>query len=122
MDGDERVTIEQLEAANAELRRVNARLAREKLGKANSAAASLLAKVEAEREELARRLGELPSGDPVADERRALIRRVEELHQQVLAQEHELRELKRMRLWRVSSRYHSIKALLLRKKTGRAAS
>lgn len=119
---DDPLTREQLEAANADLRRANARLAREKLGKADSAAASLLAGLEAEREELARRLGDLPSGDPVADERRALIRRVEELHEQVLAQERELRELKSMRLWTLVSGYHSIRALVSRKGTRRPAS
>jgi hypothetical protein len=116
VDGE--LTREQLEEANAELRRANARLAREKLGKADSAAATLLAGLEAEREELARRVGELPSADPVADERRALIRRVEELHEQVLAQERELRQLKQMRAWRLASTYHGLTARLRRRTHG----
>jgi hypothetical protein len=116
---DNRLTREQLETANSDLRRANARLGREKLGKADSAAASLLAGLEAEREELARRLADLPSDDPVADERRALIRRVEELHEQVLAQERELQELKSMRL---RTLLYSIRALVSRKRTRRPAS
>jgi hypothetical protein len=116
VDGE--LTREQLEEANAALRRANARLAREKLGKADSAAATLLARLEAEREELARRVGELPSGDLVADERRALIRRVEELHEQVLAQERELRQLKQMRAWRLASTYHGLTARLRRRTHG----
>lgn len=96
-----------LEAANAELRRANARLGREWLGKADSAAASLLAKLESERAELEEQLGGYERLDPQAAERRALIHRVDELHEQVLAQDRQLREVTGTRAWRLAARYWS---------------
>jgi capsule polysaccharide export protein KpsE/RkpR len=97
-----------LERANAELRRANARLARARLGKADSAAASLLGKLEAEKEELEARLSGIDPRDPEGParaERRALITRVEELHEQLLAQDRELRGMTSTRVWRFAARY-----------------
>jgi hypothetical protein len=111
---DGELTREQLEAANEALREANARLARKWLGKSNSAAASLLARLEAEREELDTRLGKLEPRDPVVADRYALIKRIEELHAQALSQEQELLEIKRRRVWRLARRYSAVKSALLR--------
>jgi hypothetical protein len=108
VDTGDQLTIQQLEAANAELRQINARLARKWLGKSDSAAASLLAKLEAERLELEARLGKLEPRDPESlarADRQALLVRVEELHEQALAQDRALRELTSSRTWRLVSRY-----------------
>ena len=108
MDADD-LTVDQLRAANAELQRANVLLARRRFGKADSAAASLLAKLEAERDELEARLGKLEPLDPVAAERRALIGRVEELHGQVLAQQQQLHEITATRTWRLAARYWAMR-------------
>jgi 2-polyprenyl-3-methyl-5-hydroxy-6-metoxy-1,4-benzoquinol methylase len=99
-----------LEVANADLRRENARLARKKLGKAGSAAASLLANLEADRVELDARLGKIDPLDPEGParaERRALLKRVEELHGQLLAQDRAMRDLTSTRGFRFVTRYWS---------------
>ncbi|MDQ2911482.1 MAG: class I SAM-dependent methyltransferase [Actinomycetota bacterium] len=106
-----------LERANAELRRANARLARSRLGKADSAAASLLARLEAERKELEARLAEVDPRDPEAAtraERQALIKRVEELHEQALAQDRQLRAMTSTRAWRLATRFWSTRDRLKR--------
>jgi 2-polyprenyl-3-methyl-5-hydroxy-6-metoxy-1,4-benzoquinol methylase len=94
-----------LEAANEELRRTNARLGREWLGKADSAAASLLAKLEWERAELEQLLAGFDRSDPVTAERKSLVSRIEQLHEQVLAQDRQLREMAGTRVWRLAGRY-----------------
>lgn len=98
-----------LESANEELRRANARLAREQLGKADSAAASLVARLEAERAalEAAKRhlAGELDPEAAARAERQALVQRIEELHDQVLAQDRQLRDLTATRGFRLVTSY-----------------
>jgi 2-polyprenyl-3-methyl-5-hydroxy-6-metoxy-1,4-benzoquinol methylase len=98
-----------LETANLELRRTNARLGRQWLGKGDSAAASLLAKLEAERAELEQHLSGFDRGDPETAERRALVRRIDQLHEQVLAQDRQLREMIATRAWRLAARYWSVR-------------
>lgn len=64
----ERSDVARLEAAIAELERANRRLARERLGVAESAAASVLAKLDAANEEIARLRRELYPGEVPSDE------------------------------------------------------
>ena len=100
-----------LEQANRELRRTNARLAKGKLAKADSAAATLIANLELERQALEeRRLRE--SYDPEdPTERQAHLRRIDELERQ-------LNEVTATRAWRVVTRYWALKrALLGRRRT-----
>lgn len=95
-----------LEHANRELRRVNARLARDRLGKADSAAATVLGKLERERTALEERRRAHPT------ERQAQLRRIEELHEQALAQERQLREMTSTRAWRLATRYWGMRDAL----------
>jgi 2-polyprenyl-3-methyl-5-hydroxy-6-metoxy-1,4-benzoquinol methylase len=105
-----------LEEANETLRRANARLARSRMGKANSAASSLLATLEREKSELATLQEQLDPKrallDPVAAERQALVRRIEELHEQALLLDRELRAMVSTRVWRLAGRYWRLRDVI----------
>jgi 2-polyprenyl-3-methyl-5-hydroxy-6-metoxy-1,4-benzoquinol methylase len=107
-----------LEEANQTLRRANARLARSRMGKANSAASSLLATLERERTELATLQEQLEPKrallDPAAIEREALVRRIEELHEQTLLLDREVRAMVSTRVWRLAGRYWRLRDVFRR--------
>jgi SAM-dependent methyltransferase len=86
--------VRNLERANHELRSANVRLARSPLGKADSAAATLLGQ---------RRRDSYDSAD--LTERQVHLRRIEELHEQALALERQLQEITATRSWRLATRY-----------------
>ena len=96
-----------LEQANRELRRTNARLARSKWAKADSAASTLLGKLELER----RRLKELrlaQSYDPEdLTERQAHLRRIEELNEQALQLDRTVQQMMSTRVWKVATQYRA---------------
>jgi SAM-dependent methyltransferase len=103
-----------LELAHRELRRANARLAREKLGKADSAAVSVLGRVERERQllEEQRRKEEYDPTNPT--ERQAHIRRINELNDHALKVEREMREFTETRAWRIATGYWAARDRLKR--------
>lgn len=103
-----------LEHANRELRRTNARLARNKWAKADSAASTLLANVELERRAL-KKLRLQQSYDPEDEtERQAHLRRIEELHEEALALERTVKEMKSTRAWSLVSRYWATRDAIAR--------
>ena len=86
-----------LERANAELRAVNAKLWREKLGKADSAAASLVARTRALEAEL-------------ADTRRLEHREwIESLHRQIDEGRRTIEEMQASRAWRLAEGYRRVR-------------
>jgi 2-polyprenyl-3-methyl-5-hydroxy-6-metoxy-1,4-benzoquinol methylase len=94
-----------LELANVELRRVNARLARSRLGVADSAAASLLAKVERTTRELEgtrAQLEELLEAKRVEDEAEEWI---QGLHAQIAQHQKVAQDMQATRIWRLGARY-----------------
>ena len=119
--------VRNLERANEELRRINAQLARKRLGKADSAAASLLAKLDRQAAQLEAARQELQkmrdAHDPerhASAERRALINRVEELHEQVLTQDRQIRAMTETRVWRLAARYWRVRDGFRGRSTGGA--
>lgn len=104
-----------LERAHRELHRTNARLAGAKLGKSDSAAVSVLAKIERERqllEELRLKYEYDPSS---LTERQAHLRRIDELHAQALDLEGQIREITGTRAWRMSTAYWTSRDRLKRR-------
>lgn len=94
-----------LEQANRELRKTNARLARSKWAKADSAASTMLGKLELERRGL-RKLRLEQSYDPDdTTERQAHLRRIEELHEQALQLDRTVQQMMSTRAWKLVSRY-----------------
>jgi glycogen(starch) synthase len=89
-EGAPAATAFDLERANSELRRTNARLARAKLAKADSAAATLVAKLERERS---------------APEEGRLQDAYDELREWALDLERQLKEITATRTWRLATRY-----------------
>lgn len=95
-----------LERANSELRRTNARLARAKLARADSAAATLVAELEGQRQ--------------AAEEGGRLQASYDELREWALDLERQLQEITATRTWRVAARYgrarEATKRALLRRR------
>jgi hypothetical protein len=89
-EGAPAATAFDVERANSELRRTNARLARAKLAKADSAAATLVAKLERERS---------------APEEGRLQDAYDELREWALDLERQLKEITATRTWRLATRY-----------------
>jgi 2-polyprenyl-3-methyl-5-hydroxy-6-metoxy-1,4-benzoquinol methylase/Skp family chaperone for outer membrane proteins len=106
--------VRNLEQANRELRRANARLGRERLGRADSAAATILGQLELERRALQeQRVRE--SYDPEnPTERQAHLARIEELHEHALDLERQLRTINSTRAWRLATSYWSLRDALKR--------
>lgn len=101
-----------LERANAELRRTNARLTRRRLGTADSAAASLLAQLETARAELERVLQERREREEAEAERR---RRLEELEQVVAARDETIAFMQSTKAWRLGAAWWRVRDRVLRR-------
>lgn len=98
-----------LERATAALWEANARLARARLGAADSAAAALLGRIRALEDELANRSVE-------SDE--AHRRWIEDLHQQIAEGQHAIEEMQSTRAWRLAVRYRHARDRILRRRPG----
>jgi SAM-dependent methyltransferase len=100
-----------LERANTELRRANARLGRDLLGVADSAAASLLAKLERTERELAAVKNQLREKQPEAELRTW----IDHLHEQIYEQKRQVETMQATRAWRLAGRYWALRDRLLRR-------
>jgi 2-polyprenyl-3-methyl-5-hydroxy-6-metoxy-1,4-benzoquinol methylase len=100
-----------LEQANLELRRANTRLARDRLGVADSAAGTLLAKVD--RLEVA--LREARARIRELDRARAHDEWVQGLHKQIEERQQEIEDMKATRAWRFAASYWRLRDRLLRR-------
>jgi SAM-dependent methyltransferase len=109
-----------LELANAELRRANVRLGRRMLGVADSAAASILARVERLTTELEEARVRMHEEERAADAKRAHDEWIENLHEQIEQQKRTIREMEATRVWRLAGRYWGARDRLRRSfQTGR---
>jgi hypothetical protein len=103
-----------LERANEELRRVNARLARSWRGTADSAAASLVAKIRRLEEALTeadKRLAEAEARRWTPDDQRM----VEGLHEEIAELNRTIAEMQATRAWRLASAFWAFKRLFRRR-------
>jgi 2-polyprenyl-3-methyl-5-hydroxy-6-metoxy-1,4-benzoquinol methylase len=100
-----------LEQANLELRRANVRLARERLGVADSAAATLLAKVD----RLETALRESRARIKELDRARAHDEWVQGLHDQIDQRQREIEAMKATRAWRLAGSYWALRDRVLRR-------
>lgn len=89
-----------LERANDALRAVNARLARQKLGTADSAAASLLARVRALEAEVA---------EVRMTDQQTHLDWIEDLHRQITERAQTIEEMESTRVWQLAGRYWSVR-------------
>jgi len=103
-----------LELANAELRRANARLGREMLGVADSAAASILARVDRLTKELEEARVRIDEEERAADAKRAHDEWIENLHEQIENHKRTIQEIQATRVWRLAGRYWGARELLRR--------
>jgi SAM-dependent methyltransferase len=92
-----------LERANEELRRVNARLARSWLGRADSAAATLVARVKRLEQELAE------ANERLRPEHERMI---QALHEEIAELNRSIAEMQNTRAWRMASRFWAFKRAL----------
>jgi SAM-dependent methyltransferase len=103
-----------LERANEELRRVNARLARSWRGTADSAAASLVAKIrrlEEALDETNQKLAEAEARRWTPDDQRM----VEGLHEEIAELNRTIAEMQATRAWRLASAFWAFKRLFRRR-------
>jgi 2-polyprenyl-3-methyl-5-hydroxy-6-metoxy-1,4-benzoquinol methylase len=100
-----------LERANAELRRVNARLGRSRLGVSESAAASLVAKLERAEQELEATKKLLREKEQEAD----LHTWVDHLHELIYEQRREVEAMQSTRVWRLAGSYWALRDRVLRR-------
>jgi cob(I)alamin adenosyltransferase len=107
--------LERLEQANAELRRVNARLARGLIGTSSSAAAALQARLERAEHELAVVRGELAEKERAEREQRELQAWIDHLQREIASRERELEGIRGSQAWRLASRYWDLRDRLLRR-------
>jgi 2-polyprenyl-3-methyl-5-hydroxy-6-metoxy-1,4-benzoquinol methylase len=103
--------VSNLERANAELRLANAKLTRSLLGKADSAAASLVAELEATRGEVDR----LRKDQKLADEARAHELWIQELHDQIASRNAQIAMMESSRVWRLAGRWWRLRDRLRRR-------
>ena len=99
-----------LEEANEALRRANARLARDKLGTADSAAASLVGRLRTLEDELAE-IRRIEAEEVATEEHRQWI---DHLHQQIAERDRMIAEIQSRRAWRLLNRYWSVRARFTR--------
>ena len=117
MDARERVTdytLSALERANAELRRENTRLAREKLGTSDAAAASILGRLQRAQTELSVTKARLAEYEQKLADERARNEWVDHLHAQIEELKAQIEAMRGTRAWRVSSSYWRLRRRLLR--------
>ena len=103
--------VRNLEDANRELRRTNVRLGQEWLGKADSAAATIVARLELENRAVQSQLQREPYQ---RTEREAHLQRIEELHEQVLGLDRTMQQMRSTRAWRLVRRYWATRDAILR--------
>jgi SAM-dependent methyltransferase len=101
-----------LERANIELRRVNARLGRSNLGIADSAAASLLAKLDRTERELAVLKERLRQKEQEAE----LHTWIDHLHNQIHEHKREVQAMQATRAWRLATKYWALRDGLVRRR------
>jgi SAM-dependent methyltransferase len=111
-----------LERANAELRRANARLSRKLIGTADSAAATLVAKLKRTESELAAVRKQLAERERAEAQQRELHAWIDHLHEEIDRRAREVdrhaREVEAMqstRVWRLAGRYWRLRDRLLRR-------
>jgi 2-polyprenyl-3-methyl-5-hydroxy-6-metoxy-1,4-benzoquinol methylase len=103
-----------LELGNAELRRANARLGRERLGVADSAAASILARIERLTRELEELRVRIDEEEQAAEAKRAHDEWIENLHEQIEEHKRTIRDMETTRIWRLGGRYWAARDRLRR--------
>jgi hypothetical protein len=124
MDARERVkddTLRALERANAELRRENARLARDKLGTSDAAAASLLGRLQRAQRELKEAQKRLKSYDDHAEAERARDEWIADLHSQIKQLKRVIEHMESTRVWQLGSVYWRTRNRLTRRSSGGSA-
>jgi SAM-dependent methyltransferase len=104
-----------LERANVELRRANARLGRDTLGIADSAAASLLAKLDRTERELAAMKKRLREKEHEAD----LHTWVDHLHALIYEQRDQVQAMQATRVWRLAGKYWALRDRLLSRRASK---
>ena len=102
---DERDRLSALERANEELRRENARLAREKLGTADAAAASLLGRLQRTQSELKEAQRQLRRFERHVEAERAREEWIAELHAQIEHLRGVVASMESTRTWRLGAIY-----------------
>jgi hypothetical protein len=100
-----------LERANVELHRTNTRLAHGLIGTADSAAASLLAKLDRTERELARVQKQLREKERAERQERELHAWIDGLHAQIA----DLKTMQATKAWRLVGRYYQLRDRLLRR-------
>ena len=103
MDEDERLSA--LERANKELRRENARLAREKLGTADAAAAALLGRLQRARSELKEAQRRLKRFEQHVEAERAREEWIADLHAQIEHLRGVIASMESTRVWQLGAVY-----------------
>jgi 2-polyprenyl-3-methyl-5-hydroxy-6-metoxy-1,4-benzoquinol methylase len=104
-----------LERANEELRRVNARLARGLIGTADSAAASLLAKVERTERELAAVRQQLAERERAERQEQELHAWIDQLHEEIDRRGREVEAMQATRVWRLAGKYWRLRDRVVRR-------
>jgi len=107
--------VHNLERANAELRRTNARLARKTLGIADSAGASLLAKLEATQSELESVLRAEQERNAAEEAEAARVHSVAVLHAEIADLNATIAMMQGTRVWRLGGTWWRIRDRLLRR-------
>lgn len=103
-----------LQRGNDELRRVNVRLGRSRLGVADSAGASLLAQVERLKKELEETQVRIDEEERATEAKRAHDEWIENLHEQIEKHERTIEEMQTTRVWRLARRYWGVRDRLRR--------
>jgi SAM-dependent methyltransferase len=107
-----------LEGANKELRRANARLSRKLIGTADSAAATLVAKLKRAESELAALREQLEERERAEKEARELHEWIEHLHAEIEHHRSEVEGMQATRVWRLAGRYWALRDRILRRHSG----
>jgi SAM-dependent methyltransferase len=100
-----------LERANAELRRANARLSRKLIGTADSAAATLIAKLARAENELV----ELREQLAEREQEHELHAWIDHLHEEIAVRAREIEAMQATRVWRLAGRYWRLRDRVLRR-------
>jgi hypothetical protein len=104
-----------LERANAELKRTNARLSRELIGTADSAAATLLAKLKRAESELVVLREQLAERERAEKQDQELHAWIEHLHEEIGQRTREVESMRATRVWRLAGKYWRLRDRLLRR-------
>jgi 2-polyprenyl-3-methyl-5-hydroxy-6-metoxy-1,4-benzoquinol methylase len=107
-----------LERANDELRRTNARLAHERIGVANSAGATLLAKLKRAEIEVTTLRERLDEKERAEEEARELHAWIDHLHEEIGRYRSEVEAMQGSRAWRLAGRYWAVRDRLIGRRSG----